>query len=163
MTEWIRIEEFPDYLINRSGEIMNEWTNRILNHRLNKEGFPMVNLMGPDKQYTRGVARLLAKAHMEPHPLPAFDSLIHLDGDRGNITLDNLMWRPRWFVMQYHKQFDNPRRIEVPVYLVDTDEVFDNIMEACVKYGLLEKRVYLAMLNRELVWPLSYEFREYRE
>jgi hypothetical protein len=111
------------------------------------------------RQCIRSLPRLVATAFLPP-PSEVFDTPINLDGDRTNCSVDNLMWRPRWYAIYYVSQFkdryDNP--IEAPVRALDTDEVFDNSLDAACRYGLLEREVVLSVLNKTPTWPTYQMF-----
>jgi hypothetical protein len=95
-----------------------------------------------------------------PDRSEAFDTPINLDGDRFNCCLQNLMWRPRWFAVQYNRQFREryDRPIEVPLKAADTKEVFPNSLAAAIRYGLLERDVVLSIEHNTLTWPTYQKF-----
>lgn len=161
---WARIQEYPNYEVNEQGDIRNSQTKRKITPRTNAQGYLMVNIMDDfnKRQVTRSVAPLVAKAFLDPPESDIYNSIIHLDGDRQNCHVSNLMWKPRWYSIQYHKQFGK-REYDISVYCADTDEVFTTLREAAMTYGLLENRLYLGVVNREPVWPLNYLFLEYIE
>lgn len=158
--DWAPIEEFPGYSISESGRVRNDETQRYLALTRNQQGIIQVGLSKDGVQYKRGVALLVAKAFLPP-PVPnSFDSIINLDGDRSNNDYTNLMWRPRWFAIQYHKQFYNGKRgFNEPVMEIRSKERFKNSWEAATKYGLLDREIMIATLNRTYVWPTYQEFR----
>lgn len=160
---WKSIPGFWDYAISDDGMVLNTKRNRLIPTRLNQQGVRMVTITNDEGlQKTKTVGLMVARAFLPPPPNDAYNSVIHLDGNKKNCHADNLAWRPRWFAIKYHKQFDEPP-IDQAVYLTDTDEVFENIRDACKKYGLLEKQVYLDLWNQGGVWPQGWIFREYRE
>lgn len=161
MTEWRTIADFPTYSISDEGYVRHNDLGHILKHQVNQQGIPHVGLVSSHDgiQYKRGIALLVAKAFLPP-PVPLhFDTPINLDGDRFNNHIDNLMWRPRWFAIKYHKQFKNTDRgFVVPIIDTTTGERFDNSFEAAVKYGLLDKEIALAFFNRTYVFPTGQRF-----
>lgn len=158
--KWKPIEEFPGYSISHDGKVHNDDTHRIMTLMRNQDGVIHVGLMRDGVQYKRGVALLVAKAFLPP-PMPSsFDTPIHLDGDRFNNHAENLMWRPRWFAILYHKQFHNDKRgFRESIIEINTKERFSNSWEAAIKYGLLDREIMIATLNRTYVWPTYQEFR----
>jgi hypothetical protein len=90
-----------------------------------------------------------------------FDTPIQLDGDRSNCRADNLMWRPRWYAVQYNRQFDDryDHPINSPVRERHDRERFPNSLAAACRYGLLEREVVLSILNRTPTWP-TYQYFE---
>lgn len=158
---WEPIDEFPNYSVSNTGQVRNENTGHILVLTRNQYGLVQVGLMKNGNQYKRGIAKLVALAFLDPPPTEAFNTPINLDGDRLNNEVENLMWRPRWFAVKYHKQFEKPSRgFNSPIFEVKTGEQFPNSWAAATKYGLLDREIYIATLNRTYVWPTYQEFRE---
>jgi len=158
--EWFVIEEFPGYSVSYFGSVRNDDTGRSMALTKNQHGIVQVGLMRNGVQYKRGVALLVAKAFLPPPISSVFNTPINLDGDRSNNHIENLMWRPRWFAIFYHRQFYNGKRgFREPVIDVKTNEWFPNSWEAAIKYGLLDREIMIATLNRTYVWPTYQEFR----
>lgn len=159
MMEWARIDEFPGYSVSDIGEVRNDRTGRYLSLTTNQAGIVQVGLVKGGSQYKRSVAVLVAKAFLDPPMHPRFNTPINLDGDRSNNRADNLMWRPRWFAVKYHKQFDKPRQgLRQPIREKRTGEIFPTSWEAAIKYGLLDRDILIATLNRTYVIPTYQEF-----
>lgn len=160
MDEWAPIEEFPGYAVSSDGRVRNIDTGRLLVLTRNQQGVIQVGLMKDGAQFKRGVALLVAKAFLPPPPSPAFNTPINLDGDRSNCSIDNLVWRPRWFAIKYHQQFYNDQRgFNDPIVDIKTGEEFEDSWEAATKYGLIDREILIATLNRTYVWPTYQEFR----
>lgn len=156
--DWKPIEEFPGYSVSDTGMVRNDSTDRIMALSPNQHGIMQVGLMRNLVQYKRGVALLVAKAFLEPHSV--FNTPINLDGDRANNHIYNLAWRPRWFAIMYHRQFFNDKRgFAEPIVETRTGELFESSWEAAIKYGLLDREILIATLNRTYVWPTFQEFR----
>lgn len=159
---WRDIEEFPEYLISEYGQVMNNWTQRIMTARPNRQGFMMVGLVKNGRQYTRAVAGLVAEAYLPPRRNPAYNSLIHLNGDRSDCRASNLMWRPRWFAIKYHQMFDElPTRVSV--WIPSTGETFSSLRELCTTYGLIENHAYTDMNNGIGMFHYGFRIERYRE
>lgn len=157
---WEVIDDFPNYSVSDEGVVRNEDTGRILTPSPNQHGLMQVGLMRNQVQYKRGVALLVAKVFLPPPVPDTFNTPINLDGDRTNNHYDNLMWRPRWFAIHYHRQFHNGKRgFSEPIEEINTGEQFRNSLEAAIKYGLLDREIMIATLNRTYVWPTYQEFR----
>ncbi len=158
---WEPIPEFPGYSVSSEGLIRNDETDRILTPTANQSGLVQVGLSKDGIQYKRAVARIVAMAFLDPPKHPdIFNTPINLNGDRFDNHPDNLEWRPRWFAVKYHQQFHNGKRgFNSPVMEVHTKEVFPNSWEAAMKYGLLDREIMIATLNRTYVWPTYQEFR----
>lgn len=152
------------YSVSSHGRIRNDKSGRILVMTVNQHGVVQVGLVhhrGP--QVKRSVALLVAKALLLEPEQSAFDTPIHLDGDRLNNHVHNLMWRPRWFAVRYHQQFRSDERgFAVPVIEINSGETFRDSWAAATKYGLIDREIALASLNRTYVWP-TYQMFEVLE
>jgi hypothetical protein len=159
MENWVRIDGFPKYTISSDGEVRHISSQRSLTPQINQSGVPYVVLMRDWTHCSRALARLVARAYL-PRPSQAFDTPINLDGDRFNCAVENLMWRPRWFAVQYHRQFtDAPAaRVEAPLRASESSEVHFSSLEAASRYGLLEHDVVRSVLHGTYVWPTNQQF-----
>lgn len=160
---WVRIPDFPGYSVSDQGQVRNDHTGRLLVLTQNQHGVCQVGMMHEGVQYKRSVARLVAEAHLEPSHLEAFDTPINLDGNRMNNHIINLMWRPRWFAIKYHRQFSffvslGPS-IRERIQEIHTGIHYPDSWEAATRHGLLDKEILIATLNRTYVWPTYQEFR----
>jgi hypothetical protein len=163
MEEWKVIREFPDYSVSNEGRVRNERTDRIMALTLNQMGIVQVGLTKNSHYFKRAVAPLVAHAFI-PRPFGPFDTPINLDGDRTNNFVENLMWRPRWFAVKYHKQFKQSFRHlnSHPIIDTKTGEIYTTEFDACVINGLLLDDLRHAIVNRTYVWP-TYQIFEYVE
>lgn len=164
MEEWHCLEDigFHGYEVSSLGCIRNLKSQRLVRLSYNQSGLCKVGLIASASgaQVTRSVAPLVASAFLSDPPNERFNTPINVNGDRTNNTVDNLMWRPRWFAVKYHAQFHNNRRgYSVPIVEVNTNEEFETSWEAAIKYGLIDLDIAIAMLNRTYVFPTGQEFR----
>ena len=159
MEHWHVIHGFEKYSVSDHGRIRNDLTDRILSLSENQYGVVVVGLMREGKQKHRSVPLLVAKSFIEKR-FPAYDTPINLDGDRWNNHIDNLDWRPRWFAIQYNRQFRVP--FEYPIFQsirdTDTGEITPTSFETARRYGLLERDVVLSITNNTIVWPTHQKF-----
>lgn len=161
---WKALIEYPGYAVSNYGHIMNTHTDLVKNPSTNQQGILMVNFSINQKQLVRSVALIVANHFLEPPKEEHFDTPIHLDGDRTNCHVYNLAWRPRWFAVKYHQQFneyerENRHGFKTPVEITKTGEIFPNSWQAAVKYGLLDFEIFMATLNRTYVFPTGQVFR----
>lgn len=162
--KWLTVEEFPDYVVSNYGEVYNGNTGRILSENLVQYGIPTVGLYQDGKQYRRSVPVLVALAFLDAPPYNPLQKYapIHLDGDRQNCRADNLMWRPRWFAVNYHRErlqtsFPN---WTAPFECRNTGEIFEHPRDAAMKYGLLETHIHMSVIYGKPVYPGDYHFRK---
>lgn len=162
--EWTSIREFPGYTISSEGRVCNEKSGQIMALTRNQRGILIVGMMKNLLQHKRSVAVLVAKAFLPRSTNLAFDTPIHVDGDKSNVSVTNLAWRPNWFARKYHLQFEtSPRGFSVPVIDVKTREIYPNSWEAAVKNGLLEIDVVNAISHNTVAWPTFQKFELYEE
>lgn len=153
MEAWVPVDYFERYSVSDEGRVRNDETGRIMAIRRNGHGVYYVGLMhGSGMQKIRSLPLLVATGFI---PQPAgCPTPIHLDGDRGNNRADNLAWRPFWFAKRYHEQFKRPYpELSNPIINLDTGEKEENMWSACLKHGLLESDLHLAIMNRTFVYP----------
>lgn len=158
--EWAVLDEFPSYAVSTFGQVANIHRDSLLSLGHNTQGITMVKLMDEDhRQVTRSVALLVAQTFIEQRR-ELFNSPIHLDGDRRNCRWDNLMWRPRWFAVMFHRQFKEPRfyHPELKLGIKGTDETFHGWKDPCIKYGILYKSVIDSYHSGDSVFPTGHVF-----
>lgn len=159
---WRHIPEFPGYSVSDFGRIINEDSGRIMVQRSNYAGVVHVGLTKERIQYRRSVAPLVAEAFIPrlAQNRESFDTPIHLNGDRFDNSVINLMWRPYWFAVKYTKQFRYPPSgFRTPIEEVISGLQFDTSWVAATMFGLLDREILLATLNRTYVWPTYQKFR----
>lgn len=160
MHHWREISDFPGYSVGSDGSVRNDKSDRLLKPCANQSGTVMVGLCRGSIQHKRSVALLVAQEYLRIKPHPAFDTPINLDGDRFNNSVHNLMWRPRWFALKYHQQFERGSAlILAPIQDRDSKEWFETSLDAAVKYGLLDTDILTSTINRSVVWPSFQRFR----
>lgn len=160
--QWEILKETPNYVISSFGNFESRKNGRPIIPSINQQGIAKITLY-QDRQYiTKSVALLVAETFL-PKPNYKLDTPtpINLDGDRTNCSVDNLMWRPRWFAIKYHQErkhelFPDWRRSFEDV---DTGEVFKHPRDCATKYGLLEKDIYFSVMNEEPVYGTTFSFR----
>lgn len=160
--EWRVIPAFPKYEIGSDGSVKTIKTGRLLHASLTQSGHAKVNLVKNGETYTRNVNHLVAKAFVTDPPRPDFISVIHLDGNKLNCSATNLLWRPRYFAIKYHLQFDTPnfKTSAIPIVDIRTGEKYESIQHAVTKHGLLFTDILIAVHHITYVWPTYQEFRQ---
>lgn len=159
MEEWSALLAFPGYSVSNTGRVRNDETGRLLRIIVNQLGIPYVGMRRHRVDSKRAVAPLVAHAFLPYHHLLSFDTPINLDGDRLNNVVENLMWRPRWFAVKYHRQFYIDRiGIREPIFDIDTYEEFETSFHAAIKFGLIDRDIMIATAREEYVWPTYQRF-----
>lgn len=159
--QWYELDEFPDYAVSSFGEVHNIKTGMPRRTSINQQGIVKISLYKDGRELiTRSVAVLVAEAFCDGQT-EFFNTPIHLDGDRENCRADNLMWRPRWFAVQYHRQFQSPEFHASDVHIVDVDtgKEYYSVKEACMDLGLYYNDVYRSYIHEQQIPLTRQEFR----
>jgi len=166
MENWKPIPEFSRYDISDMGNVRNRRTGRILKTSRNQSGVVFVGMMkdGERKQHSRVVSHLVAQNFLPPPPTDFFDSVINLNGMRADNRMENLAWRPLWFMVRYQHQFESRlhKQIDRPIMDRKSGEQWINSWECAKANGLLETDVVLAIMNHTYTWP-TYQMFEVLE
>ncbi|MGB4819126.1 MAG: hypothetical protein WBP33_08420 [Saprospiraceae bacterium] len=160
--QWYELEEFPDYAVSEQGDIANIKTGIPRKLSINGQGIVKITLYDTRKQLvTRSVARMVAEAFVPKPDQEIFDTPIHMDGELTNCRADNLVWRPRWFAIKYHRQFRNPEfHIARGTFIdIDSEEVYDSIKDICVRNGVFWQDVIKCVTEETFVFPTYQKFR----
>lgn len=146
--QWKELDEFPDYAVSDLGNVVNIKTDMPRRTSINQQGIVKISLYIGRELITRSVAVLVAEAFV-PGQSDLANTPIHLDGDRENCRADNLMWRPRWFAVQYHRQFHSEEfhNSDVPIRDVETGLEYESVKEACIALGLYYNDVYRSYIH----------------
>jgi hypothetical protein len=158
---WHELEEFPDYAVSELGEIVNIKSGFPRRTSINQQGIVKISMYKNGRELiTRSVAVIVAEAFCEGQT-EFFNTPIHLDGDRLNCRADNLMWRPRWFAVQYHRQFQSPEfhASNVHIYELDSGKEYYSVKEACMDLGLYYNDVYRSYIHERMIPLTRHEFR----
>lgn len=147
--EWVGVEGFPEYSVNRAGEVRRDSSGRVLASKVNQDGVVYVGMMRDGRQRQRSIARLVATTFI-PRRRGPMDTPVNKNGDRYDNNVENLVWRPRWYAVEYYRQLRQPydKPITVPIMDLETGERYRNSWDCALANGLLEKDVVLSILNR---------------
>jgi hypothetical protein len=164
---WLEIPCFSRYSISDFGRVRNNTTDRVLIQNINQQGNVSVCLSQSGKQHRRCVAGLVAEAFVpNPKGYP-FDTPVHCDGDKTNNQAENLIYRPRWFALEFQKQFSylSQSRILKPIQIRQTGEVFPNSREASIALTVLERDIVndVCRQGSDGVFPYWYNFEPFRK
>lgn len=90
MYDFVSVKEFPDYLVNRLGQI-KRLDGKLLKTGRSEKGYVIVHIKGSDgNMHTVRVHRLVAMAFI-PNP-NNYPEVNHIDGNKLNNTVSNLEW-----------------------------------------------------------------------
>jgi len=130
--EYRTIARYPDYEVNRDGEIRRKATGHILKPVDTVSGHPRVKIDGR-LEY---ISRLVAETYLMGSDLPY---VMHRDHDPSNNSVRNLIWASRGDI---HRSFyglgaDSPGGAEPPkpVRIIETEEIFPSIRSCARAIG----------------------------
>lgn len=160
---WAPISEFEEYSVSNYGCVRNSRGNYLSTNR-NQRGLLYVTLYNEGHCYSRSLAPLVANGFLDPPPHHSWNTPIHLNGNRTDVFAGNLMWRPRWFAIDYHQQINQYSDPFDRVRDVSTGEE-DTLRAMCMRYGLLQTKVYAQAANytnhgnrTTIIWPTGQMF-----
>ncbi len=156
---WKQIGDFPRYEINNRGEIANIFTGKTMKNRTNGHGILMVDLTKDDGQYTRSVKTLVAREFVDGRN-DIFNTAIQRDGNRENCDATNLVWRPRWFAIEYAKQFrDVHPKVKEYGPIVDEQHLkYQTLQDAAIVNGALMMDIYMGLFTGQPIFPDWHTF-----
>lgn len=156
---WAKILGFPKYSVSTEGRIRNDARQKLVKQSTTKHGLSKVGLSKDGKQYTRSVKILVADAFI-PGKTEEFDTAMHLDGNQQNNHINNLVWRPHWFVCKYSAQFADIDEYIGAGPIVDRHSgvVYEDIVAAGIANGVLFKEIKMALVNKIPVFPTWHLF-----
>lgn len=149
------IRSFPNYDITSNGRVFNRDTEREMVLSPTERGDLTVGLVRDGHQYRRSVKVLVAKAFVDGFT-DVFNTPIQLDGDRYNLHVTNIQWRPRWFAVEYAKQFSEESPswfFNGPVFDMVNNIQYRSIFEAAMSTGSLCKDIRAAIPSGTHVFP----------
>jgi hypothetical protein len=131
----------------------------VLNVYLNNIGHAFVVMRNRHGFYhSRNLGKLVARAFRDREE-PHWNTVVYLDGNKTNCSAENLVWRPRWFAIRYHRE----KRYALaagyfPIRNLDTGEIFTNVREVSICFGSLESEILDKANTGEGVFPFDYAF-----
>jgi hypothetical protein len=151
---WVEIPDFPNYSISSYGAVRNDVRRRPVHQSTTLQGEHKVGLVVGGKQFTRSVKVLVADAFVEKTN-PYHNTPIHLDGNKSNNHVDNLIWRPFWFACKYSRQMKTlPRYAGIgPLCDRETGLRYDDVVQASFMNGLLFEEVHMSLVDKIQVFP----------
>lgn len=158
--EWREIWEFPGYSVSNAGRVRNDRKDTYMTLSATERGIIYVSLNRRGDHFKRSVPVLVAEAFVETAKKLSFDTPINLDGDRENNYADNLVWRPRWYAIEYYRQFrSRPDGINRPILELKTGDVFKSSWQAAISFGLLEREIVRSIVYLTYALPTFQRFR----
>lgn len=158
--ELVPVDDFPDYVVSAEGYVVDiSKDSRVANVYLNNIGHAFVVIRNQHGfYYSRNLGKIVARAFHKKEE-PHWNTVVYLDGDKTNCNAENIVWRPRWFAIRYHREKRHGLKDGYfPVRNKDTGEIFTNVREVSMCFGSLESEI-LDKVNSDCgVFPFGYIF-----
>lgn len=141
---------FPLYSVSDLGAVVNNDTWNAKAYLRNQHGYSFVSLYRGSRRMSRQVSVLVAETFIrDMYPLE-WDTIIHLDGDLGNLKASNLAYRPRSYAIRYNRAIRTVDRSKwhLEHTAIDWDGVelhFDNVVDSATHFGILMEEVLKAL------------------
>lgn len=152
---WAVIEDAPLYSVSNFGKVKNNSSGKLLVPNVNKDGVVHVGLRVEGARKVRGVARLVA-TYFLPEPTGGITLSVapmHQDNDRSNCHIDNLVWRPRWYVSKKTRQHLTGRgKYSFATRDMLTGDIYPSPWHAAEALGVLEEQIVRAVYNYPDFW-----------
>ena len=138
---WTKINGYDNYSISTNGQIRNDITGKIKAIRVNRRGYPIVDLYLDGNRQTERIHRLVASTYISnPDNKPQIN---HIDGNKRNNDISNLEWctASENMIHAFENGLSKPSRGMLgkrnpnggrpgkPVRIIETGEVFSSITE----------------------------------
>lgn len=163
--EWVVFDHFPKYEVSNEGRVVNRYTDREIKQSFTQAGQVKVGMIDTSgKQRTMLVKNLVGRGFVEGRS-EIFDTVINLDGDQTNNHFTNLVWRPRWFALQWARQNTRIADGQKPQFLrgkivdLDTRNVYDHVVEAAKHTGSAHSEIFVSCWMQQYTWPDNKRYR----
>lgn len=142
-----------NYEVSDQGRVRHAVSKLIKTSFVNNFGVPYVTLWDRTRRrnVNKPVATLLAETFI-PRNNYDFDTVIYLNGNRENLSIANLAWRPRAFAINYHRQISlreakdfHDRQFEC----LETGTVHHSTYQVAMAEGVLPSGVFSSIVHND--------------
>lgn len=158
MEKWAPLLGYPGYSASTLGRIRNDRRESILAVVTMSSGHKYVGLVKDGVQVKRALSKLIAGAFVQNPRPDKFTTPIHLNGDLTDCEARNLLWRPRWFAMNFTQQFKRDLPEYPPLREKRTRQEFANCWQPVMMFGLLYMDLVISIANQTYVFPTMQTF-----
>ena len=114
LTNYEPLKNYPNYLIDRNGNIYSVQTNKLLKPQLNSSGYYQLGLSNENRVIMNRIHRLVAEQFIpNPRNYPVVN---HIDGNKQNNNVDNLEWCSPMYNAQTENTLRSPTQIKYNKY-----------------------------------------------
>lgn len=155
----VSVPDFPNYEITNYGRVVNTRFGREMVQSVVTGGDLTVGMVRNGHQYRRSVKKLVARSFV-PGESGICNTPMLLDGDRRNLHVSNIVWRPRWYIWEYANQLVHQLDwyFVGPIYDETNDVMYDSYWDAAIACGLLCKDIMNSVYAGTEVFPTGQRF-----
>lgn len=152
--DWVDIQDFETYKVSTHGRVVHTTSGRFVSQTIVHSGAVKVNLSHEGQRVSRLVSSLVAEAFIKCE-IDEFDTPMHLNMDYQDNHVWNLVWRPRFFVWKYARQYrePTPHFTRGPVLDITQDMEYDTFGTAALTNGILVRDIWSSVLTKKPTFP----------
>ena len=162
--EWRKVKGFPLYEVSNTGSVRRIGNSWPLSPKMAKGGAWFVKLSMGGPPISKTIKSLVAEAFV-PRPEGCdpelWDTPVQLVVDTDVIRADKIVWRPRWFAIQFRRQInecDTLHYWDQPVMNLNTGNQHASILTASLHDGTLMKDIYRSAGEGRATFPDGYRY-----
>lgn len=162
--EWKKVKGFPLYEVSNLGNVRRIGNTWNLSPKVANGNTLFVKLSMGDSSISKSVKTLVAEAFVpKPEGVDSeiFDTPIQCVLNTEEIRADKIMWRPRWFAIQFRRQLNESDLVsywDLPVMNVNTGDQHASILTAALREGLLMKDIFRSAGEGRTVFPTGHRY-----
>ncbi len=129
MEMWKPIHDLEGYSISSKGRIRKDSTGQIMKTRVSSTGYIVFTV-------TKSVHRMVAEAFLDPPENDEANWVDHIDGNRGNVEVDNLRWvtpSENAFAFGYGNRIES-RKVQIKASHIDGRILLFNSRQEVAEY-----------------------------
>lgn len=157
LNEFVRYEDDRRISVNRRGEVMNNYTSKIIKPTETYSGQMRIRFTINKKAYSYSLPKIIAETFIEnPH---RYLHVIHIDKDVKNNAVENLAWSLK---EESAPGKNKSKYVQKKVYMFDLEgnyiKTFKNQAEACRELNLKNNSFIANVLNGKFKSTHGYKF-----
>lgn len=150
---WVSCVFYENYEVSSHGRIRHARSKAIKRPSLNQNGIPYVQIwdLNLRKNVGKPVAALVAEAFV-PRDHADFTTIVHLNADRTDMRLENMVWRSRSFAINYHRQIvdrDGKEFVDHTFECIETGDQHHSTYQVAMSEGVLPSAIFSSVLNND--------------
>lgn len=150
---WATCAYFENYEVSNWGRVRHAAKQTLKKFSYNNYDIPYVSLwdLHLRRRVNKAVATLIAETFI-PKERDDFDTVVHLNGDRSDISVRNLKWRTRSFAINYHRQVSSRSArefVDHTFICMEDNSLHYSTYQVGMKEGVLPSAVWSSVLHND--------------